>query len=309
MSSSGNQQKRNGLTHFLSGASSGLITSATLQPLDLLKTRRQQGTHGSLVETFHHVVKTPADVVKLWRGTLPSTIRTGLGSAMYFASLNHMRQYFSRHPIAPATESSGKNASALPRLSKTANLTTGAFARAAVGFIMMPITIIKVRYESNYYSYSSMMHATKDILKNDGMKGFFYGFGATAIRDAPYAGIYVLFYEQCKLWLTPINTTGSNEASASKAVVNMTSGVIAGVSATVITNPFDVLRTRMQVRPQDYRNTWQAARKLIVEDGMKVFGDGMGLRVARKALSSAITWTIYEELVRWSEKTSQELIG
>ena len=34
--------------------------------------------------------------------------------------------------------------------------------------------------------------------------GLFYGYGATVIRDAPYAGLYVLFYERWKLLLSGI---------------------------------------------------------------------------------------------------------
>ena len=63
---------------------------------------------------------------------------------------------------------------------------------------MMPITVLKVRYESSLYAYSSLTSASADILRREGWRGFFAGYGATAIRDAPYAGIYVVFYERCK---------------------------------------------------------------------------------------------------------------
>lgn len=32
------------------------------------------------------------------------------------------------------------------------------------------------------------------------MIGLFAGYGATFIRDAPFAGIYLFFYEGCKTW-------------------------------------------------------------------------------------------------------------
>lgn len=32
------------------------------------------------------------------------------------------------------------------------------------------------------------------------MLGLFAGYGATFIRDAPFAGIYLFFYEGCKTW-------------------------------------------------------------------------------------------------------------
>jgi hypothetical protein len=48
----------------------------------------------------------------------------------------------------------------------------------------------------------------------------------------------------------------------------MASGVISAMTATAITQPFDMLKTRMQLRPTDYRNTVQSAIKVAtVRDG------------------------------------------
>ena len=54
----------------------------------------------------------------------------------------------------------------------------------------MPVTVIKVRYESDLYNYKSISSASRSIFAQEGLKGFFSGFGATAVRDAPYAGLY-----------------------------------------------------------------------------------------------------------------------
>jgi solute carrier family 25 protein 38 len=43
-----------------------------------------------------------------------------------------------------------------------------------------------------------LTEAFGSIIKNDGLRGLFAGYGATFIRDAPFAGIYLFFYEQCK---------------------------------------------------------------------------------------------------------------
>jgi solute carrier family 25 protein 38 len=43
-----------------------------------------------------------------------------------------------------------------------------------------------------------LSEAFTSIVKNDGLRGLFAGFGATFIRDAPFAGIYLFFYEHCK---------------------------------------------------------------------------------------------------------------
>ena len=204
------------------------------------------------------------------------------------------------------------SSSSLPKLSNGANLLTGAIARAGAGFVMMPITIIKVRYESNLYAYKSIYGAATAILKTEGLKGFFTGFGATAIRDAPYAGLYVLFYEQAKKRLSKFQQSGrvfvlagSTSESTMKATtsisINALSGFIAASIATTITNPFDAVKTRLQLMPGKYKNMWTAAATMMQEDGFRALFDGLGLRMARKGMSSALSWTLYEELVRLAE--------
>lgn len=44
-----------------------------------------------------------------------------------------------------------------------------------------------------------MSQAFRSIFAESGIAGLFRGFTATAIRDAPYAGLYVLFYEESKV--------------------------------------------------------------------------------------------------------------
>lgn len=172
---------------------------------------------------------------------------------------------------------------------------------------MMPVTVLKVRYESDYYAYRSLFGAGRDILRTEGMRGLFAGFGATAARDAPYAGLYVLFYEQLKRRLasmTSKNTSndGTPLAGVSSSSINFVSGASAAGLATAITNPFDAVKTRVQLMPAKYGNMLRATRLMIHEDGMRSLFGGLGLRIARKALSSALAWTVYEELIIRAEK-------
>lgn len=167
----------------------------------------------------------------------------------------------------------------------------------------MPVTVLKVRYESDYYAYRSLYGAGRDILRTEGIRGLFAGFGATAARDAPYAGLYVLFYEQLKRDLASFTSSGSGEeARMSSSSVNFVSGAAAAGMATAITNPFDAVKTRLQLMPTKYGNMMRAARLMVQEDGVRSLFGGLGLRISRKAISSALAWTVYEELILRAEK-------
>ena len=298
--------RKGGKSHFVSGGLSGLASAVILQPADLLKTRLQQApptgsATATLVNTIHSIASGPSPIRSLWRGTLPSAIRTGAGSAMYFSTLNLARGVVAGTSSPSSSRTS--TSSSLPQLSALANLFTGAATRAGVGYIMMPVTILKVRYESSLYSYTSLSAAAKDIFRAEGARGFFSGWGATAARDAPYAGLYVLFYEQGKSSLSKIYPQKGGMDANTATVINVVSGAVAAAAATAATNPFDALKTRIQVTPERYRNMWYAAKMVWAEDsgsrwrGRALF-DGLGLRVGRKAVSSALAWGLYERLVR-----------
>ena len=139
------------------------------------------------------------------------------------------------------------------------------------------------------------------------------GFGATAIRDAPYAGLYVLIYEQSKAQLGKMShiVAGPNgepavRSMSSSAGINFVSGVVAAMAATTLTNPFDAIKTRLQIAPGKYRNMLQAAKMMLQQEGVKSMFYGLSLRIGRKAVSSALTWTVYEELIRRAENALEE---
>ncbi|GAP90335.1 putative solute carrier family 25 member 38 [Rosellinia necatrix] len=302
--------------HFVAGLCSGVSGAVLLQPFDLLKTRVQQSGSHSIRSAVRDIARSPNAVAAFWRGTVPSALRTGIGSAIYFTTLNTIRQQAAALASPPhrLPDRHRPSSSALPKLSNTTNLLSGAVARAFAGFILMPLTVIKVRYESSIYSYGSVLGAARDIYRTERMPGFFAGFGATAMRDAPYAGLYVVSYEQFKKRLGHIYSPGplssdpapgASMAGSVSATINFSSGALAGATCSFISNPFDAIKTRIQLQPHVYRNMFHACRMMVTQEGVRSLYDGLALRMTRKAISSALAWMLYEELIRRAESTWQ----
>lgn len=155
------------------------------------------------------------------------------GVALYFYTLSSIRTELSYLPFFQSTNiptaaqsTTNTNRSTLVKLSVPGNLIAGAIARTSVGFILNPITVLKARYEvslllparplgqrstlpthgsntvdiqsSQFQEYKSIFGAFKSLLQTNGVKGLFQGFTATAVRDAPYAGMSIVFYEKAK---------------------------------------------------------------------------------------------------------------
>jgi len=67
---------------------------------------------------------------------------------MYFTVLNESRTLLARRKINGMERTDvHSSSSALPKLSNTENLIAGGASRAAIGFVMLPATVLKVRYE------------------------------------------------------------------------------------------------------------------------------------------------------------------
>ncbi|KXS18104.1 mitochondrial carrier [Gonapodya prolifera JEL478] len=267
------------------GALSGGTSLFLLQPLDVLKTRMQQvavpgAPPANLLTTLPPLLRNPT---QLWRGTFPTLIRNVPGSALYFALLGETRSALAR-AWGPRGVDSG-----------AVDMVGGGLARATAGAVLMPATVLKVRFESNIYPYSSVLGAARDILRTEGWRGLFAGYGATAIRDAPQAGLYLYVYERCKTSLA---------APFSQLLPTYlhtpVSAFIAALLSTLATQPFDTVKTLIQLHPATYPNTPRAFRKVWRKRGMKGFFAGGGVRTARKVGSQVVAWTVYEKVVEWA---------
>ncbi|OBA17956.1 solute carrier family 25 member 38 [Metschnikowia bicuspidata var. bicuspidata NRRL YB-4993] len=295
--------------HLLSGGAAGLVSSFTLQPLDLLKTRLQQqqkevsGYRTSVTRELRKL----AHVRDLWRGALPLTLRTSVGAGLYFTILSQARLYLDGLKVRAGPRA--PRSSVLPRLSHWENLATGFVVRALVGVVTMPITVIKTRFESNMYSYNSLYEGFEGIYSDGPARGapgsyrnFFRGTTATLARDCPYAGLYVLFYEGFKNDLFPPLLLLVDGAGSVLAGMNNTlAAVSAAAVSTTITAPFDAVKTRLQLASplKPLLSIVAVTRQLAAEPGgVQNLFSGLSLRLGRKALSAGISWCIYEELLK-----------
>ena len=98
--------------------------------------------------------------------------------------------------------------------------------------------------------------------------------------------------------ISPLNEESPQAmTSRSAALVNFSSAAFAAGLATTITNPFDAVKTRLQILPAKYGYMFRTIKIMLKEGGIRSFFDGLGLRMARKGASSALAWTVYEELI------------
>ena len=83
-------------------------------------------------------------------------------------------------------------------------------------------------------------------------------------------------------------------------------GVLAGVLASVTTQPADVVKTRMQLQPQAYPSVISTIAVVVRNNGLRGLLVGLAPRATRRTLMAAFTWTFYEEVsILWWEGRKQ----
>lgn len=345
------------VANFLGGATSGCISTLLLQPLDVVKTRLQVSPHTlsrapngpglpvisltppvrglknpGIVETFQLIIRYDSPL-GLWRGVTPTLLRNTLGVGAYFVTLNNLNALLAREDGS---------------LSDRSTLVAGATARSLSVAMLCPLSVVKTRLELAEYStrYKGVFDALRQIAQREGVRGLYSGLTPAIVRDAPYSALFVLIYLKSKVALNtafslselPSNVVATKQAreraaaaatgdagdgkvvQRSKAVgmsVNFVAGAFGGGLATLLTQPQDVVKTRMQVSAQyqemaaDHlqgkpavsgaggtRTLGQTIRTVFAEEGLIGFFRGASPRFLKRCLGSAITWMIFEETVR-----------
>ncbi|XP_019876288.1 mitochondrial glycine transporter A isoform X2 [Aethina tumida] len=268
---------------FLAGSFSGTFSTVLFQPLDLVKTRLQNPTHAiingrtgtvSMVSVFANILQ-QEQIRGLWKGMTPSITRCVPGVGLYFCSVDYIK----------TTYFTGKTPTPLE------NIAIGMVARCMSGAALIPVTVVKTRFESGVYGYNGVLSALKEIYKTEGFRGMTCGLVPTLFRDAPFSGLYLMFYSQTKQ-LVPEEILNSGYASP----VHFTCGVTAGILASVVTQPADVLKTKMQLYPNKFNGLWSVAVYVHGKYGMQGYFKGMVPRMLRRTLMAAMAWTLYEQV-------------
>ena len=106
-----------------------------------------------------------------------------------------------------------------------------------------------------------------------------------------------MFYTQLKDHALP-NFVSPTSPTQIKSLGNFSCGLCAGFLASLVTHPADVLKTKMQLRPDVYTNVPQTAKAVLKSAGPRGFLIGLTPRMVRRTLMSALAWTVYEEIMR-----------
>ena len=228
---------------YVSGAVGILIGNR----LDVLKVRAQASTGRSLsVGTLE-----PENALKrftaLFRGAAAPILGYGALNSILFMTFNRSLKLMDPS-IFDYTKLAGVDLSKI--------WVAGAIGGLATFVVSAPSELIKCRAQLIVDGQGSSYAVFKDIWRNSGVRGLYYGGTITALRDSFGYGWYFWSYELTKRLLLSRQADPFTPPTATEVLI---SGGIAGVITWVSIYPLDVIKTRLQTQP-----AWSAERRSLL---------------------------------------------
>jgi len=165
-----------------------------------------------------------------------------------------------------------------------------------------PMETVKVKFIADQRSanpqYRGFFHGVKHIVAAEGIMGTYRGLTATMMKQGSNQAIRFYVMETCKDWYRG----GDPTKPVPKLLVGVFGG-FAGACSVFGNTPLDVVKTRMQsLDASKYKNTFDCARQILVNEGPKAFYKGTVPRLSRVVLDVGITFMIYDSFMELFNK-------
>jgi len=295
-----------------------VVESVFYYPFDVLRTKYQVKRESlGFLQSFQ-ILKS-MDIRSSYAGFFTYTIGSLPSHFAYFFSYNLMKD-----ELQKINEKWETNSEIKGRQAMWVSLVSGASADFISNFLFVPVEVvvqrIQIQNTDSQKNYKNSFDAVKSIYRNEGIKGFYQGFGASLLTYAISSAIWWAVYEQSKISFSDNIFTSTKHVQSStvhveqSAPVQILSGAMAGLFHSFLSNPMDVIKTRLQTQHHSqeleegkvkilYKNSWDAFKIIMRDEGPKAFIKGVTPRVLSSVFFSCWFGFIYEKVLYYSKKS------
>lgn len=234
-------EKEYGFNHYLKGALAGGlccgITHGALCPVDVVKTRIQLDPvkyNQGMIGGFKQVIAAEGTGA-LATGLGPTAVGYFIQGWFKFGGVEFFKINITK---SLGAQSAWDNRTYI-------YLASAAMAEFIADIFLCPLEATRIRLVSNPEFATGLLTAFPKIIKQDGaIKGFYSGFAPILAKQIPYTMAKFAVQgaaAEAIASATNIDLAASTTADSTKLAISLTSGVIAGVAAAIISHPADTL--------------------------------------------------------------------
>lgn len=287
----------------------GLFTGVTvaLYPVSVVKTRMQVASMDVAERNAFSVIKgilKTDGVPGLYRGF--GTVITGAVPArIIFLTALETTKVASLKMVEPFKLAEPTEAAIANGL---AGMTASLFSQA----VFVPIDVVSqklmVQGYSGHEKYNGGLDVVRKIVKSEGIRGLYRGFGLSVMTYSPSSAVWWASYGSSQRWIWRLlGYSGDREEAAPSqstiVLVQGAGGIVAGATASCITTPLDTIKTRLQViRHENRKTARQVVKDLIKDEGWKGLYRGLGPRFFSMSAWGTSMILAYEYLKRLCAK-------
>lgn len=125
-------------------------------------------------------------------------------------------------------------------------LGASACAEFIADLFLCPLEAIRIRSVSDSTFPKGLGAGASRMLATDGILGFYAGLGPILFKQIPYTmAKFAVQGKAAEMMYTATGSTPNNSSSTKKVTISLSSGIIAGVAAAIISHPADTLLSKI----------------------------------------------------------------
>jgi len=264
----------------LSGAIAGATAKTAIAPMDRLKILFQTNPvlafNRGNVSNLAREIYGRAGVRAFWKGHTATLVRVIPYSATNFFVFERTRHFLD-------------DTSSLRQSPVLLRFVSGAVSGSVAVIVTYPLETLRARLAADLLSQydRGYIQAIRNIIRVDGLRSLYSGLRPTLVGIVPYAGTSFAVYETLKT---------ENATFGQRLLI----GAVAGFMAQAATYPLDVVRRRMQVRPNEYTSVLSTFKKIATREGVvRGFYKGLSMNLIKGPIAVSISLTCNDHLKRY----------
>mmetsp|Transcript_27186 Transcript_27186/g.65054 ORF Transcript_27186/g.65054 Transcript_27186/m.65054 type:complete len:341 (+) Transcript_27186:149-1171(+) len=288
-------------------ALAAVFTVTWLHPIDVVKTRIQVSTttttrnkknNGTLADNTKKINVRPS-WTSYYRGITVAWIAEAVYYGLQLGLYEPLKTYLSSGKNFNNNNDDDIGVESVASVLLRTKILAGALAGLFGAVIGNPFVILRTRMVANDGERRNIVSFVKDVIRDDGLVGFYKGFTAMFLRAMVLSATKMVTYDTCK-------TMVQDKLLLEGVPLQFMSAFIAGLFITATVMPFDMIRTRMMLPSTSHNNNVgdnkkhtsfvQCANDIYDEFGIRGFYRGSVAFCVRIAPKTCLQFIVFEYL-------------